>query len=345
MKLVKITYALIALLTVTSCHSDFELEGMDAEEKLVLYCMPAAGVDTTLIQLSKSLPVTGTGLPPRGIPGARIRFEVNGVEKPVYWNEDDSCGILRPQCYYVVTEGLKEGDAVRIEAEADAMRPVLSETVVPAPFPVKDIVLAVKHDSEPKMQFRITFEDSSETDDYYAVNIIRRYTLEEGHYEYNYQTHTGEWKCYKYVYDMGGMTFDLKDEPLIYNKVGLDATFDFDYNYYQKLYIWTDEQIPGQEYTLRLTTGYSWDTGGYPDWEDTSETNKYEYWYSKYKVRLYRLSPDLYKFLKAMNDIDNNELGHNGLAPIRNHYSNIINGFGVMGACQVYESAWLDNPK
>ncbi len=60
------------------CNSHFEIEGLQAEEKLVVYCMPTAGYDTTVIQLSKTVPLNSAGLPPEGIPDADIEFTVNG---------------------------------------------------------------------------------------------------------------------------------------------------------------------------------------------------------------------------------------------------------------------------
>ena len=48
------------------------------------------------------------------------------------------------------------------------------------------------------------------------------------------------------------LNFDVTDEPLLNDRVGLDATFELDYDYYQNLYIWTDEKIPGKEYTYTI---------------------------------------------------------------------------------------------
>ncbi len=109
--------------------------------------------------------------------------------------------------------------------------------------------------------------------------------------------------------------------------------YDFDYNYYQDLYIWNDDMISGKEYTLKINVELE-----YNDEEDNFSSTY------NYKVCLYRLSPELYKFLKSLNDISNNELGQNGLAPIRSHYSNITDGFGFLGAASLYETPWLDNP-
>ena len=53
----------------------------------------------------------------------------------------------------------------------------------------------------------------------------------------------------------------------------------------------------------------------------------------------------MYKYLKSINDIDNNDLGEYGLAPIRSHYTNIENGIGLLGGCNIYETDWIENPK
>ena len=53
----------------------------------------------------------------------------------------------------------------------------------------------------------------------------------------------------------------------------------------------------------------------------------------------------MYKYLKSINDIDNNDLGEYGLAPIHSHYTNIENGIGLLGGCSIYETDWIENLK
>ena len=76
---------------------------------------------------------------------------------------------------------------------------------------------------------------------------------------------------------------------------------------------------------------------GYED-EEQKET-------IEFKIYLYKLSKEMYTYLKSLNRINNNDLGGYGLAPIRSHYTNVENGIGLLGGCNVYESEWISNPK
>lgn len=53
----------------------------------------------------------------------------------------------------------------------------------------------------------------------------------------------------------------------------------------------------------------------------------------------------MYTYLEALNRIQNNDLGKYGLAPIRSYYTNVENGIGLLGGCNVYESDWISSPK
>ncbi|WP_294628358.1 DUF4249 domain-containing protein [uncultured Bacteroides sp.] len=134
--------------------------------------------------------------------------------------------------------------------------------------------------------------------------------------------------------DLADMELEVDDEPLLYNKNGLNSVFDLSNNFYQNLYIWSDEQIKGKEYTLRLKTYHSADNISM--WDD----NVYKY---SYKVYLYKLSREFFLYLKSLNDVRNNDLGHKGLAPVRSHYSNVDKGIGVVGGCRITETEWMKN--
>lgn len=312
---------LLVLAFMTSCSHDFELKGMDAAEKLVLYCMPDAGSDTTLIQLYRSQPVTQQKKEgKKEIANARITFSVNDTEQVVRYAETDEPSVPAG-CYYVVGRW-NEADVIRVRAEADGLPPVYSETTIPESFPLKKVDMVRKQDIDNKLQFRITFQDDGE-ENYYGIRIVKRVVYEDlGNNENNY-TYTN------------ALDLDLNDEPLLNNRTGLDATFDYSTDFYQYLYIWSNEQILNREYTLRLNTDYSGDWEA-DEWSDNSL-------HAYYKMYFYALSPEFYKYLKSLNDIKNNELGDKGLAPIRSNYTNIENGIGVLGGCQVTETEWLEN--
>lgn len=92
--------------------------------------------------------------------------------------------------------------------------------------------------------------------------------------------------------------------------------------------------VNGKEYTLNVGTAQ------YPGSKDEYQKETYEF-----KIFLYKLSEELYKYIKSINDINNNKLGNYGLAPIRSHFTNIENGIGILGGCNIYESEWLDIPE
>ena len=320
---------LLPLLIFPSCTSSFELDDISAGEKPVLYCFPTADSDTTIIQLSKSIPVSEKGTPVRGVPGAEILFTVNGERKAVQWNESGKPGV--PElCYYVVTP-LSSGDRIDIEASLNGLPVASSHTVVPSNFHLDDISLDIKPGIENELLFKISFTDQDNSEDYYGIRVVERCVM-----EFNEQQADGQWER-RVQTVTSPVTFDLTDEPLINNKVGLDATFDLDYDFYQNMYIWSDETIDGKNYTLRLTAPY------HPD-SDISEGDRFLKTTTCYYVYLYRLAPDLYMFLKSLNDTKNNILGQNGLAPIRSNYTNVTNGFGVVGGCQLTIPTPLRNP-
>lgn len=214
----------LSILTLTSCESYFDLEGLDPEEKLVIYCMPAAGCDTTVIQLSKTVPVTAAGVPPQGIADAYVDFTVNGEKQTVRWT-DEAVGMVPEQSYYVV-KSLKTGDRIGITAEVPGLTPVTSASTVPEKFPLVGVTLGrTANEWGDMLQFRVTFRDDASTDDYYGIRVI-----EKGSYYFGlYNPEDDKWS-YSERSEVYLQSLDVSGEPLLNNKVGLDATFDFDYN-------------------------------------------------------------------------------------------------------------------
>lgn len=62
----------------------------------------------------------------------------------------------------------------------------------------------------------------------------------------------------------------------------------------------------------------------------------------QYKVYLYSLSEEFYRYLKSLNAQKNNELGNVELAPMRATYTNVENGFGLVGGCRLRQTEWMD---
>lgn len=311
----KIIYLLL-ITCLVSCTYHLDLDTAGAEEKLVLYCFPSNS-DTTVIQLSRSIPVGQNGKGNASVRNADVRFSVNGKEQEVYWNED-STSSLRAQCYYTLGKCGKE-DIIRIRTCMEGIPTITAQTSMPGEFPLEAIHLVPSEEEEGVLQVQVTFKDNSATKDYYGIRLMKK--------ELNMMDNVEN-------SSLESVEFDLKEEPLLNNTSDLDEIFIFSHGYFQNLYIWDDEKIQGQEYTLHLAMEYQEDYDS--EWSD--HTYKAEY-----KIYLYIFSPEFFKYLETLNKINKNSLGNHGFSPVLYQFSNVEGGLGVMGGCQVRETEWLKN--
>lgn len=301
-----------------SCDNEFSLDGMDIQRKTVLFCIPATIGDTTLIQVSQSTVVNNQAADKESKPS--IIFKLNGTEKEIKFNEEPT--VLLPANSYYVLGKLKEKDKIDIEVFYPNMSVARSQTEMPGSFPLNEFEVILKDGEYGKeIQFQISFKDDAATKDYYGIRIIRKkrteYILPDMQDLIEYEP----------------VELKVDSEPLLSNKTGLDDIFGLSKKFYRFMYIWDDSMISGRDYTLKVGTYY------YSGSEDKEQKETYEF-----KMFLYKLSEEMYKYIKSVNDINNNELGIYGLAPIRSHYTNIENGIGLLGGCNIYESEWLDLP-
>ena len=308
----------------SSCTYHFKLDDIIESPKLVLYCYPGSG-DTTIVHLSRSLPVSQKGELSQGLKAANVLISVNDETMHFSWTNDSIPGIPA-QSYYVVKK-YKDGDKINITASADGMKTVSAATIIPKPFPLKSVDLIRKETDMDKLQFQIHFDDDASTKDYYAMRI---------EYKQMY------WSNGNYSESISPIVFDLDDEPLLNNSSGLDDILMNENDFYKNLYYWDDTKIQGKSYTFRLNTYYMAD---YEDDFITPDGYEHIVCKTKYRVILYSLSEEFYKFLKSLNEQKNNGLGHSELAPIRATYTNVINGIGVVGGCRILRTQWIDNLK
>lgn len=315
-------YIASLLITLSSCTYEFNIDDVEAKRKPVIFCMPNTIGDTTLIQVSQSMSVNNKGTNTAVRPD--ISFKLNGEEKEIKYT-DKATELLPANSYYVLGK-LKEGDKIDMEASYPDMPTAKSSTIIPQPFPLDKWDMILKDGTYGReIQFRISFTDNAKTKDYYGVRIVHKHIDWSYYPEYDLEYNDIEtW----------GIWLNLDEEPLLSKKVGFDEIFDILKHHYQDIYLWDDTVLNGKSYTLHLGTYYR---------EDYD--NEYSKEFTYYKIYLYRFSEETYKYLKSINDIDNNELGEYGLAPIRSHYTNIENGIGLLGGCSIYETDWIENLK
>ena len=64
----------------------------------------------------------------------------------------------------------------------------------------------------------------------------------------------------------------------------------------------------------------------------------------RYKVEVFRVSPEFYRFNKAQSMIEDNYLATVGLSPSTFSYTNIKGGFGVLGTLTGTSTPWYQAP-
>lgn len=306
-----------------ACTYHFDIEEMGENPKLVIYSFPG-NQDTTFIQVSKSIPVNSKQ-DITSVSNAKITFCVNGKEKEVQYAEEGSTSI--PQaCYYVLGK-FYPGDRIEIKAETENLPAVSSRTEIPFFFPLKKIRLIKKLNNNGMkiIQFQISLQDDPSETNYYGVIIE-----EMSKYKDNY------WGERTYIETLS--LLNLEEEPLMHQTGALDdLLFGDSKESYRGMYIFSDNKINDKEYTLHLNH-----YNKYRPNHDSSDGTDWSHYY--YRVTVFGLSADYYRYVRNIIDLQNNELGRYGLSPIRPAYTNIQNGLGILGGYSMEQSEWLENP-
>lgn len=358
--IIKAIVALLLTLSFQACRDDFDISQISEPRKLSVNCYPSTA-DTTWIWVSRTIPVDKQSMANQdlSISHASIIYKVNGQQREV---SEKSSGL------YYVCSPQQVGDKVTIEVAVNGYEPVTSEAVVPNAIPISidglKKITTYNHDSdrfEDYDQLTATFSDPEATTDFYAVRVRavnykgNVYGVadpvydENGHIDH-YQT---QWSLgnsrgtyanylrYKEMYPNAEWhvevqdsiysypTISDEDEPLLNPLSEFEENFGFNNNFFRQFYIFSDATINGQTYTLHLNMPTNY-------WL----SDQYQFM-TRFQVQLYHISPELYRYVKALNDAENNEWAQGGFSILRPTPSNILNGVGIMSGYNVTETTWI----
>lgn len=308
---------------LSACTYHLELDGKDSPSQLVLYAYPGSG-DTTVIYLSHSIPLRGKGISPFNPEKVEVYYSVNGIEAKVLWTADSLPRV--PARNYYVVHACKEGDRISVTASLPGWETVSASTTVPHKFPLESIRLQKSPKHVNAILFSIGFKDEASTTDFYAFCVEQKeMTVTDGHRTERYRT----------------IDFDINGDPLLNTSSGLDDILLIDHKFRRNLYYWDDSKVQGRSYKIQLGIPYM------PDYEGDFITpwgTEHIVYKVTYRMSLYSLSEELYRYLKSVNE-QKGGLNSAGLAPLRPTYSNVLHGVGVMGGCRLYQTEWMDNLK
>lgn len=327
--------SILGILAVTACEDSYHFTSQDEYARLSVNCMPSQA-DTTWIELTHTIPVAKGSQAAHyddfmEVVGAHIIYKVNGEARMVGWKAfpKNKYGEKKGSDRYYVAGAHQPGDHVEIDVEAEGYPPVHAATTVPQPLPIDlqsvirtRVFDAVDGTSRNVLQLTATFTDPAESTDYYALRLRSKH-----YFEGNDGSEQGD---SLYI----SPKILSSSEPQLQLVGSLDGDFGFSGNYYQDFPIFSDRQINGQTYTLHL--------------DMLDNTTSHSVLLSQpecapvvYQVQLYRLTPEFYRYVKSINDIDNNELAQKGFSMPSPTYTNVSGGIGIVGGYWITESQWL----
>lgn len=343
--------ATLLLLPLTGCKDDIDISTLSNHEKMVVYCMPTAS-DTTYIFVSRSIPVKSynDSVKITTVDNAHIQYAVNGEKRGV---EHIGKG------YYRVVGKQQTGDQVTLGVSAEGLESVSGTTTIPEAVPVSDISVheVTAYDNEYERtkdldQVVATFTDNAATRDYYAVRVkIKHYCGTATMYKNGritaYYNHYNKFLIEKDQIDYDSISVEFTDSAYTYPKIetqseellmpvgSVDDFFGFSNSFFGYLCIFDDTAINGKTYTLHLNV----DRRNSITLYDHGHAIHYEF-AKAYRVELLRISPEYYNFLRALNDVENNELARAGFSQIRPMESNVAGGLGLLGGWNTDTTAW-----
>ena len=329
-------YTLLAALSLTSCKDDFDINKIQSNPKLILYCMPTVG-DTTVIRLTRSLPVNTKGsITP--VTTAHVDYTVNGKTAEVINMGDGS---------YKAVAHQQVGDRIHIAAYTDSLPVASASTTILDAITIDNPTVKRVHlysnyeeQAEDFYQISATFTDNASTKDYYAVRVVSGTIIPKGGIIYTQDNWEGDApsdnidetdtvESVQQIY--------LDSEPLLNGIKQIDYDFGYDNNDYEHFYVFTDDDINGKTYTLHLNVWYEpgQETVKLPDGSMSSQlVSPY------YRVILYHITPEFYHFIHSIGSLDNNDLAKAGLSNIAPSYGNVKGGIGMAAGYHKTKTKW-----
>ena len=321
MKKVILLFTTALLVSACEVERHMSIDMLDNESRLVVYCMPSAERDTTIIQVSHSLPINGNhgaysdAFVP--IENCDISYRVNGEARTVVaLPMDESTPTVPPGSYYVVGQHAP-GDRIDLTVSHEGFPPTSATTVVPAPVSIgplsmRSVSRLSEYDSR-ENYYQLMADIEGQPNEYYAVQVEQLVTR---HYYW-----ADTLRCDS---SHASIPITTLDEPLLNPLTDADEEFEYDNSFIGNLYIFAGSSLPdGRPYTLHLDVSHYGHSG-------------------TLRLVFYRLTPEYYRFVKSVNDANNNGMAEYGLSTITPTFSNVNGGLGFVGAYAAVVTDWLD---
>ena len=338
---------ILTLIISISCERviDFPLD-----ENGRIYVNAVVGTeDAGRINLVVSQPVLGS----ETVSAEDISLSLTDEGKPVELVRDmDYVSDIKGEISYLVHADFQPGQMLELRAEADGLPSVKALTRVPARMPDVEVtcreVKSYRDDEEYSgssslrtlWELHLTMDEKPDKDSFFGVQVLKEVSYDTLGKVPEYQ-----WEDFanagKTEYDAlhvnsksgeGGSISSVEKELMVVFAGGdmrvLSAEEEGDGSALD-VYVYPTE-------SHRKSGSYHYNDAG----EEVAEWEIREIY--KYKIIVYRLSPEMYHYFRARYMIDMADVPiHLGFTPATYTYTNIEGGLGMFGAVSVYESGWI----
>ncbi len=339
-----IIYVLLFALIMSSCEYELDFSGVDVGPRLFLLGTSGSS-DTTVVRLRSTVPMGDSNSGSLPLDDARVIMAVNG-EEIVIDRADEAVPSLPEGCFYTL-HPVRPGDKVEVRASAGGLEPVVAESSVPGAFPENEVGMEAErwvvngNYTSTRLRFSVSFRDDSESEDYYAMQVCRMKSYYTSYDDGRFEPGKNEYEHVAPISldDQADMDLYPSQRPIWVNySLGSGLYSDGDAH----MMVFDDRSFEDGEGVMEFLVKYEEDrvTSATIMNGVTVEESGYR---CSYKVMLYRLSPELYRFIKA------NEILGSGIAillaaaPPSYVYTNVRGGVGVFGGISVTETGWIPN--
>ena len=310
----QIPAAALLALSLISCETTIDYKGPETEPKTVIYALlhPDSLVS---VSVAESRSVFKVPWQPRQITDAVVRLYRDGelLETLTYREPEPQPDYSPPNPYSkYVSQTVKPeyGHVYRIEAEVPGLIKAYGEARLPSPVTAEVTDTSSKDAgySYREMTVRLKFRDPAGEENYYRVSAEALQGTYFGDRQAPYDP------MVPVTVQESDISYGALSDPLIAPQQEDDFLDMYMPNMY---YLFTDDLIPGKEYSIKLTYN-----GFYP------RTDYYEFLHAWF--RLNTITRDLYLYLQSY--AAHTQAQDNFLAEPVPVYTNVTGGLGVVGA-------------
>lgn len=330
-----------AALCLTGCEYEFDNGSLTKETSIYIEGTPT-NTDTNIFRIVRTIPYN---TPDNAKDSANLHItEVSslellrdGVKQEVFY-ADKAVGSV-PHGRYYTLGGYKPGEKLSLKVEMKGEKKVSAETVIPQSvnweYEVTPVV-SEKDDNDVRYHISISFDNNPGQDDFYGifVEVDSRITY------YNEDGSVNPYYGNAYNYAINPPIEEGDEIEDIMAGEGDSHVFE-----YGDIYLFDDTSLKDGRNTISYDTKfwrpYYYDkvkTKGYGG-DDWTFPVKYHTEY-KYRMHLYSISRELYRWYASRYNASYNPLAELGLCPPSFAYGNVRNGIGCFAGQFGYTSDW-----